>query len=399
MKKVLIVIQDMRIGGAQKSLISFLKCMTNSPKAGQYAISLMVIDPTGPFMKEIPESVTLVQPPRPLRWLGSSLSKSLIFKHFSFRGLQGECRWVIKKRFKRFPENLNLQQKLWHSWGKSIPQWKTRYDVAVSYIDGVPNYYVMDKVCASRKVLWIHNAYGKLAYQPEFDREFYEAADGVITISEECRQSFIRAFPNLANSISVLENITVVSDVLKKASEDACPEFENVPELKLLSVGRLNPQKGLDIAINAAKILQGHNIPFCWLVLGEGAEREKLQRQIDACGLTANMHLLGNRDNPYCYMKKSDMILQTSRFEGKSVVLDEAKLLNKASVVTNYSTVNDSIEHGKTGWIVDMSPEAVAEGIKTLWKDPVLKNQIESNLAGLPKGNEQELLKYCNTML
>lgn len=399
MKKILIVIHDMRIGGAQKSLVSFLRCLTEAPAGEAYDVSLMVIDPTGPFLKEIPETVTLLPPPKPLRWLGSALSKDLFLKHFSFGSLWGECGWLLKKKLKRFPEGLNLQQKLWHSWKKRIPANKTIYDVAISYIDGVPNYYVMDKVQAKKKVLWIHNAYEKLQYLPEYDRAYYDAADAIVTISELCRQSIVAAFPSQEEKVHILENITVASDVRKKGVQEESPEFTDVQGLKLLSVGRLNPQKGYDLAIAAAKILKDRNVPFLWLVLGDGPDREILQQQIDSSGLQNCFRLIGSRENPYCYMHRCDILVQSSRFEGKSVVLDEAKLLAKASVVTNYSTVQDSVEHGKTGWIVEMEPEALAEGILKLHKDPELRANMEAYMETLPKGNEKELKKYCKIML
>lgn len=397
MKNILIVIHDMRIGGAQKSLISFLRCLAEKGEA--YRVSLMVIDPTGPFLKEIPETVTLLPPPKPLRWLGSALSKNLFFKHFSFGSLWGECCWLVNKKLKRFPKGLNLQQKLWHSWKKRVPINQTCYDVAISYIDGVPNYYVMDKVQAKKKVLWIHNAYEKLQYLPDYDRAYYDAADAIVTISEICRQSILEAFPAQKEKVHILENITVASDVRKKGMQEECPEFTETSGLKLLSVGRLNPQKGYDLAIDGAKILKDRGVSFLWLVLGDGPDREKLQQQIDSAGLQDCFRLIGSRENPYCYMQRCDILVQSSRFEGKSVVLDEAKLLSKVSVVTNYSTVRDSVENGKTGWIVEMEPKALAEGILKLNEDPALRASMEAYMEALPKGNEKELEKYCKIML
>ncbi len=397
MKKVLIVIHDMRIGGAQKSLVSFLKCLTESSVGKSYDISLMVIDPTGPFMKEIPEGITLLQPPKPLRWLGSAVSKELLLKHFSWSSLLGECRWLLRK--KHLPKELNLQQKLWYSWKSRIPKLKNAYDVAVSYIDGVPNYYVTDCVTAAKKVLWVHNDYEKLKYQPTYDRPYYSAADGIVTISEECRKSLARAFPEQESRLHILENITVAWEVLQKAQKDSCPEFTQFHDLKLLSVGRLNPQKGFDMAISAAEALKRQGISFLWLVLGEGPERQQLQQQIDRCGVADCFRLLGVRENPYPYMKQCDILVQSSRMEGKSIVMDEAKLLGKAAVVTNYSTVRDSVVHGKTGLIVDMTADALADGILSLYRNAALRKQLETYLQTLPKGNEEELMQYCEIML
>lgn len=399
MKKVLIVIHDMRIGGAQKSLVSFLQCLTASQMGKEYEISLMVMDPNGPFLKQIPESVKRIAPPKPLRWLGSAFGKDLLVHHFSFGSLWGECCWLAKKKLKRLPKAYNLQQKLWHSWKSRIPVCNEEYDVAISYIDGVPNYYVMEKVRAKKKVLWVHNEYEKLGYFPDFDKPYYEQADGVITISEKCRQCILKAFPAQQDKVYILENISSAGDIAAKSKQGNCPEFADSTGVKLLSVGRLNPQKGYDLAIDAAKLLQAHGLNFQWLVLGDGPDREMLQQKIDDCGLQGRFCLLGSRENPYPYMQGCDILVQSSRFEGKSVVLDEAQILSKVAVVTNYATVRDSVEHGKTGWITEMTPQALAEGILLLCRDKALKAGMEAYLQALPKGNEEELHQYLQIMM
>ncbi len=397
MKNVLIVIHDMRIGGAQKSLVSFLRCLAEKGEA--YRVSLMVIDPTGPFLKEIPETVTLLSPPKPLRWLGSALSKDLFLKHFSIGGLWGECCWLANKKLKRFPKGLNLQQKLWHSWKKHLPELKERFDVAISYMDGVPNYYVAEKVSAQKKVMWVHSEYQKQGYAPTFDRPFYDKAHKIITISPNCKDCIVREFPDMEEKICVLENITSPTAVIEKSQIGESPEFDGVDRLKLLTVARLNPQKGVDLAVEAGILLKKAEVPFLWLVVGDGPEREALQKQILQGDIADCFQLLGGRNNPYPYMKNCDILVQPSRVEGKSIVLDEVKVLCKPVVATNYVTVVDALEHGKTGWIVEMEPEALADGILKLYEDPALRTSMEAYMETLPKGNERELEKYCKIML
>ncbi|MBR5126681.1 MAG: glycosyltransferase, partial [Oscillospiraceae bacterium] len=63
----------------------------------------------------------------------------------------------------------------------------------------------------------------------------------------------------------------------------------------------------------------------------------------------------------------------------KSIVLDEAKILGKAIVVTNYTSVFDQIEDGVTGVITGMEPEQIADGIQRLLEDEKLKCTLEEN--------------------
>lgn len=398
MKKILIVIMDMGMGGAQKSLLGFLEAFAQSAYETDHRVDLMVVKPGGALWEQIPSGINVVEPPKELRWLGMPLGRELFAKYFSLRSLWGEFCWLFRSRTGLFPRKFNQQQRLWSCWRHLVPELPKKYDVAVSYIDGFTNYYVMEKVRADKKVLWIHNEYQKHGYDIGFDRMFYEACDGIITISEQCRQCVIQAFPQCGEKVYVLENITSYKRVTRKSEEGTCPEYMQTEKLKLLSVGRLNHVKGFDLAIGAAKRLKEVGIPFLWLIVGEGPERQKLQEQIDRYALGDHFRLIGARSNPYPYMKACDILVQPSRSEGKSMVLDEAKMLCKPIVTTNYTTVWDSVEHGVSGWIVDMTEEAVYDGILRMYRDPLLRTKICDFLKASPKGNEEELEQYIGTM-
>lgn len=399
MKKILILIHDMEIGGAQKSLLSFCQTFVSSRMAEQYDVHLMPIKPSGAFYSQIPETIKIMEPPRELRWLGSRFHMSLVKKYSSGRALLGEAVWIIRSKLRMFAPKYNVQQRLWSCWKNFLPMYEPDYDVAISYMDGVPNYYVMEKVRAKKKVLWIHNEYQKLGYDPEFDKKYFEDCDQIITISDQCRQCIVDDFPFAAQKTHVLENISSGQQVIAKSMGGFPEEFETEEGVwRLLSVGRLNPQKGYDLAIKAAKIMSDSGLQFVWLIVGEGAERDALQSMIDAYGLGGHIKLIGSRTNPYIYMRACDVLVQSSRMEGKSVVLDEAKMLCKPIVVTNYTTVHGSVEHGKSGWIVDMNPEAIARGVMDLCADAQRRNSLRTYLENCPKGNEGELQKYIDIM-
>lgn len=398
MRKVLIAINNMRIGGAQKSLLSFLRELAASEYARDYEVHLLVMDPAGEYMQQLPSNVHLITTPE-LRWLGGRMTFELMRRHFSLRALLGEVNWVLKNKLGLFPKGLNTEQKLWQSWKPFVPKLREKYDFAISYMDGPPNYWLMDKVCSRKSVLWVHSEYQKQKYDPAFDRRFLEACDAVVTISENCRGCIVKEFPHLESKIHVLENITSCPNVIRKGEAFEPEEFSDAGGMRILSVGRLNRQKGFDIAIEAARLLKARGEVFQWLVLGEGSERAQLERQMEESDVSSCFKLLGARENPYPYMRACDILVQPSRVEGRSIVLDEAKVFSKPIVVTNYTTVRDSIEHGKSGWIVDMTPDALCEGIVRMMHDEALKTQLTEYLETQPKGNSQELEKYVELMM
>ena len=395
MKKILIVISNMGIGGAEKSLLSFLKSLTASAHNAQYRIHLMVVAPGGALHTQVPEAVVSAEPSKALRWLGMGFGKQLLTEYFSVDCAVGQLKWFAKKAFRQFPKEWNVQQQLWENWKDRIPAVTEEYDVAISYNDGYTGYFVMEKVTAKKKVLWVHSEYQKLKYDPEYDRPYYEKADAVVTISEKCRECILQEFPQC--NVSVLENITIAQDVLDQSVAGTADVYGS--QFNLLTVARLNPMKGVDIAVDAAKLLKASGVEFCWLVIGDGPEREHLQEQIQNAGVEDCFRLLGSRDNPYPYIKNCDILVQSSRVEGRSIVLDEAKILEKPIVATNYTTVSDSLTHGVTGWIVDMTPEAVAQGIMHLWENTPLRNRLQENLRQLSKTNEPLLQRYMDVML
>jgi len=398
MKKILIVIHDMRIGGAQKSLLSFLECLEGHEKRGDYEIHLLPLRAEGEFLSQLPASIILEKPGDALCWMSMPLSAKLLKAHFSLRGMLGEGLWLIRKALKCFPKGLNDTQKLWQNWKRIIPVRREAYDVAVAYMDGVSSYYVMDKVQAEKKVLWLHSDYQKQGYDAAFDAPYYAGCSCAVTVSEECRATLLRAHPAQAKKMQVLENISSASLVMRRSQERPCAEFTDYAGLKLVTVGRLHEQKGIDLAVEAARVLHERGTEFRWLVVGEGGERSRLEGLISRYGLEKRFILVGAQKNPYTFMRACDILVQPSRVEGKSIVLDEAKMLCKPAVVTRYPTVDDSIRHGETGWITDMTGPALAEGILHLHQDAALRQAIISHLERLPKGNEGLASEYIRIM-
>ena len=133
---------------------------------------------------------------------------------------------------------------------------------------------------------------------------------------------------------------------------------------------------------------------FQWFIIGTGELREMLERQIAGAGVQEQVILLGARENPYPYIRGCDLLVQPSRYEGKSVVLDEAKILGKPVLAANYSTVRDQIQDGREGLIVEMNPIAIADGIVQLMENGALRESIRQYLSAHGYGNAHEIREY-----
>ena len=172
-------------------------------------------------------------------------------------------------------------------------------------------------------------------------------------------------FPEYIDKIIFLPNLVSSKSIYKQSEMHYPREYRNESGVILLSIGRLTKLKGFNLAIEAAKLLKEKGIKFKWFILGDGELQSELEKQIEKLNVSDCVELLGVRNNPYPYIKNATIIVQTSMYEGKSMVLDEAKILNKPIVVTRYDTVSDQISDDE-GLIVDMNGDAIATGIEQM---------------------------------
>jgi glycosyltransferase involved in cell wall biosynthesis len=103
--------------------------------------------------------------------------------------------------------------------------------------------------------------------------------------------------------------------------------------------------------------------------------------------------LLGLKQNPYPYVAKATIYIQPSRYEGKSIAIDEAKILGKPLLVTNYPSAKDQIEHGTNGLLSETNPEALANSIIQLLENEKLREKFILYLKNENLDSTSEILK------
>lgn len=387
MKKILIVMTSLYNGGAERSLVNFL----NEMEEGRFQIDLLLFKKSGMFMKQVPEWVNILDTPKDLQALytPTEIRKNAFSKVVS--------RYIGTGISKLFTSNSREQRGMrWkYFYSREIDKLPTHYDVALAYISGEILYYVSEKVNATKKIVWIHNDYRSAQHPKKYDLPHLEKMDKIVSISDNCVDILKEEFPHLANRVYMLPNITSSIVVRNRAEEFYPTEYEK-NTFKILSIGRLYSQKGFDIAIDAAKILKQNKYDFCWYIIGTGEEKEIFEKQIKENDVEDNVKLLGSRENPYPYIKNCDLFVQSSRYEGKSVVLDEAKIIGTTILSTNYPTVGDQLKNNEEGIIVDMSAEGLYSGIKYLIDYPDQRERLKNNLLQNEYGNQSEISKYIS---
>lgn len=382
MKKVLFVIYALGYGGAERSLVNLLQELP--PEA--YQVDLLLFIKKGDFMKQLPAWVRVLDTPAELAGLYAPVRKA---GKYAVTKVVGTVCGKIARRKKKATAAFRWK----HFYSRQIQPLPGHYDVAVAYVGAEIMYFVRDKVSADKKAVWIHNDYRTAGYSKIDDGPYFADMDAIVSVSNECVEVLQQEFPEYREKLHCIENITS-SALIKKQAEAFQPEEYTQCSCNILSVGRLWPQKGFDMAVEAARILKKRGFAFRWFVIGDGYLRKSLQQQIQDAGVEQEFILLGTRNNPYPYIKNCTVLAQTSRYEGKSVVLDEGKILCAPIVTTAYPTAADQILAGAEGLITEMSPEGIADGIAELLTNEARQQELKAYLSSREYGNQQEAAKY-----
>jgi glycosyltransferase involved in cell wall biosynthesis len=187
-------------------------------------------------------------------------------------------------------------------------------------------------------------------------------------------------FPEIQSKIKVVHNIVSAKTVQQLAVENINDTQFQSNDFTIVTVARLSQEKGIDIAIEACKILVQNNSNIKWYVIGEGNERGQLEQFIQQNQLQNHFFLLGLRSNPYSYVKQATVYVQPSRYEGKSIAIDEAKILAKPIVVTNFTTAKDQIHHAINGIISGNDATQLAKDILLVLNNKNLQTNLSLHL-------------------
>lgn len=377
MKNILIASYDMEVGGVERSLISMLENFDYNI----HKIDLMLYRQQGDFLNYIPSQVNLLGEVIEYTTYRKSISEIFTEKQV----LIGLSRILAKVnsdligKVRRIEETGYIQMQLmWKYALPFLPDFKKGYDVAISYL--WPHYFVADKVKAKKKIAWIHTDYSMIETDIKLDLAMWDKFDHIMAVSEACKESFLMKYPELSKKIDVMENI-VSSDFIKKmANEKIEHSMFKDKRFKIVTVARLSHAKGIDNAVRALELLvkKGYT-DIAWYVVGYGGDERLINELINELKLEGNFFLIGKQLNPYPFMNNANLYVQPSRYEGKSVTVSEAQVLNKPVVITNYPTARSQVDDGINGIIVESTVQGLAEGIESLYVDKIKRDSLSTN--------------------
>ena len=393
MKRILFVIDSLNCAGAEKSLISLLNLIDYS----KYNVDLQLFGYGGVLESLLPKDVNLLSPLDYTKFSSENLKnlfteiKDVKTMRMLIARLKFSTNIRIKKR-----DNIEKTRIFWGLIGRFIEKNSTYYDIAISYSQGIPTFYVAEKINANKKIAWVNTDYRLNNREKNFQERYYNLYKNIIIVSDSSKEIFLETFPKYKEKTKVIYDISNY-DFIKKMSlvnEEYIEKLNQFKGIKIITLARLTEEKRLDRVLNAAKRLKDTNIHFKWLILGEGKLENKLKLEIKKKNLKENIILLGLKINPYPYIKACDIYVQTSDLEGFGLAIAEARMLNKPVVTTRFDAVFNQMIHEKNGLVVDMNSEAVFNGIMRLINDESLRKNIIKYLENEKKGNVEEIDKF-----
>jgi len=139
----------------------------------------------------------------------------------------------------------------------------------------------------------------------------------------------------------------------------------------LITIGRLEYQKGIDVLLDAAPAVVSRFTDVHFLIVGDGPDRVALERQAERAGLISRVHWAGFQSDVPRLMASSVGLVLPSRWEGMPNVVLEAMAAGKPVVATEVEGTRELIRPGINGWLVPPSnPQSLAEGLISLVSDP-----------------------------
>lgn len=356
MKKILFGITSLTLGGAERVLVD----MTNE-LCKQYEITIFTIYAKGELEKQLNPNIKV---------------KSLCQKPFS----------ELSKMQQKVIMPLKVLLRKNRIYKKSI---KGDYETEIAFLEGPITRLFSVKNKKVKKIAWIHNdislVFGKglkAKLKKYLDKKIYTRYQTLVFVSKDNFRKFREVYQELRNQYlepikkEVIYNYIDKNQILKKAQEEVKETFEK-DCLNFVTVARLVPQKGIDRIIKVHNELLKKGLKHNFYVIGDGPEREKLEKQVKENQLENTFHLLGKKENPYPYIKHADYFCLLSHFEGYGMVLEEAKILNKPIIITD-TAAREAIKDYKNAIILENTDIGIYQGLLKILKEEKKENNEEA---------------------
>ena len=382
---MLIVNNNLRIGGVQKALMNMLNELYD-----QYDITLFLFTKMGEYHKQLPPGIKVIEAQSFLQLLGMSQSEAKE-KGLFWWLLRGACAFFTTKLF-----NNKIPFKILMMFQKQLGT----YDYGISCLQcsneknfyGGCNEFLLEKVNAKEKITFVHCDFLNYGGNTKHNRNLYKKFDKIVAVSEGCKEHFIEAMPSLEEKVYCVRNFNNYPEITQQASNEAIVyDQEN---FNIVTVSRLGKEKGITRCISIIKSLVERGAKVKWHIVGDGIVRREIEELISKENMKEHIKLYGNQTNPYSYMKNADLFLLPSYHEAAPMVFDEAKYLGVPILATKTTSTYEMIEACAAGWVCENKDEAINEKLEYIVEHIDEVHEVKNSLKKQKFNNEESIRQF-----
>lgn len=356
--RILFVYDEMIVGGSTTSLISLLENLDYQ----NYDVDLLLYYNKGALIDKLPKEVNLLSE-------ASIYSKKNTIIKFIKALLNGSLIRALYYGLK-IDKKLSLNnQAMAYARLANSRKIEEKYDVAIGFLEGWPNCQVAHKVNAGKKLIWIHPDFKESKMSPDVDKRTFEKVDHIVLVSNSNLEHFNQLCPAFMDKSVCINNIVSEKKINELSGMNIDCFVTDKSKVNLVTVSRIDfKSKGLDRAVMVFNRLKksGHSDNLHWYIIGGGQDFSSLKEMIQTHGLENDITLLGEKKNPFPYLRKMDAFFLPSRYEGEPMSVNESLILKVPVIVTDYASARVQVKDGKNGIVIENSEQGIYQILKDI---------------------------------
>lgn len=386
MKKILVVVSDMKMGGVTSSAINFCNELT---KRGDIVHFLNMGKHNPLAESKISKNV------KQLRLEG----KAVIWQ-LGMSDLRDISLW---RRLRLLPWAV-IKKATNHSgkWNTIIFKnylIQEEYDAAIAFRQCAQCYYfVLNCTKAKKKIGFVH---GELKYMNDISswKKYMTLFDKIAYVSNAVEEEFVKCYPELRLNACVIYNMFDKEQILSLAQEhNPFPFQSNI--INIITIARIdNDFKRIDLIPEICKQLRERtSVHFHWYIVGDGPGREVVEKKIRDLRVRDSVTICGFTINPFAILKDASFSVLLSKSEAYPMTVIESFVLGKPIVSTNFASIKEMMEDGKQGLIADFSLEDMTMKILKMMNEPGLLSSCNDFLSKYECSNDIPYRQFLNAI-
>lgn len=268
----------------------------------------------------------------------------------------------------------------------------THFDSIVQF-EGYSRFWLSIFACApktstTRKICYLHNnMYGEWNLRfPYLEAHFliYSLFDSLISVSKQTsalnKKMISERFNVPAKLFEYCDNMQNPRQIISLSNESIDYSDDSLfseTGTTFINIGRLSVEKDQSKLIRAFTSIKMEYPESKLLILGMGPLKSSLIHLIKELGLDQHVHLLGQRLNPFPFLKKADCFVLSSNHEGQPMVLFEAMILGKSIVSTDIVGSRSVLENHHYGHLVDNSEDGLVDGMMKVIEEGSVNKEFD----------------------